>query len=53
MTSTTANGHPAVAHTGLFHGYGPVGVELVEGRDLFCRDNVVYLRTTEGNDRST
>jgi uncharacterized circularly permuted ATP-grasp superfamily protein len=25
-----------------------MGVELVEGRDLFCRDNFVYLRTTEG-----
>ncbi|NMN94599.1 circularly permuted type 2 ATP-grasp protein [Antrihabitans stalactiti] len=25
-----------------------MGVELVEGRDLFCRDNVVYMRTTEG-----
>lgn len=25
-----------------------MGVELVEGRDLFCRDNVVYVRTTEG-----
>jgi uncharacterized circularly permuted ATP-grasp superfamily protein len=25
-----------------------MGVELVEGRDLFCRDNVVYLRTTHG-----
>ncbi|MGF2946122.1 circularly permuted type 2 ATP-grasp protein [Mycobacterium sp. Lab-001] len=25
-----------------------MGVELVEGRDLFCRDNQVYLRTTEG-----
>ncbi|WP_158879493.1 circularly permuted type 2 ATP-grasp protein [Amycolatopsis anabasis] len=25
-----------------------MGVELVEGRDMFCRDNVVYLRTTEG-----
>jgi len=25
-----------------------MGVELVEGRDLFCRDNVIYLRTTEG-----
>ena len=25
-----------------------MGVELVEGRDLFTRDNVVYLRTTEG-----
>ena len=25
-----------------------MGVELVEGRDLFCRDNVVYMWTTEG-----
>jgi uncharacterized circularly permuted ATP-grasp superfamily protein len=25
-----------------------MGVELVEGRDLFVRDNVVYIRTTEG-----
>ncbi|HSV64907.1 MAG TPA: circularly permuted type 2 ATP-grasp protein [Mycobacteriales bacterium] len=25
-----------------------MGVELVEGRDLFCRDNVIYMRTTEG-----
>lgn len=25
-----------------------MGVELVEGRDLFCRDHVVYMRTTEG-----
>jgi uncharacterized circularly permuted ATP-grasp superfamily protein len=24
-----------------------MGVELVEGRDLFCRDNTVYMRTTE------
>ena len=23
-----------------------MGVELVEGRDLFCRDNLVYMRTT-------
>lgn len=28
-----------------------MGVELVEGRDLFCRDNVVYIRTTEGERR--
>ncbi len=28
-----------------------MGVELVEGRDLFCRDNVVYMRTTEGERR--
>nr|WP_193047292.1 circularly permuted type 2 ATP-grasp protein [Mycolicibacterium baixiangningiae] len=25
-----------------------MGVELVEGRDLFCRDNTVYMRTTGG-----
>ena len=25
-----------------------MGVELVEGRDLFCRDNAVYMRTTIG-----
>ncbi len=25
-----------------------MGVELVEGRDLFCRDNQIYMRTTEG-----
>jgi uncharacterized circularly permuted ATP-grasp superfamily protein len=25
-----------------------MGVELVEGRDLFCRDNAVYMRTTQG-----
>ena len=25
-----------------------MGAELVEGRDLFCRDNHVYMRTTEG-----
>ncbi|WP_308190935.1 circularly permuted type 2 ATP-grasp protein [Pseudonocardia terrae] len=25
-----------------------MGVELVEGQDLFCRDNVLYMRTTEG-----
>ncbi|MDQ3790929.1 MAG: circularly permuted type 2 ATP-grasp protein [Actinomycetota bacterium] len=25
-----------------------MGVELVEGRDLFCRDNTVYMRTTQG-----
>ncbi len=25
-----------------------LGVDLVEGRDLFVRDNIVYMRTTEG-----
>jgi uncharacterized circularly permuted ATP-grasp superfamily protein len=28
-----------------------MGVELVEGRDLFCRDNLVYMRTTQGDQR--
>lgn len=28
-----------------------VGIELVEGRDLFVRDNVVLMRTTEGPKR--
>ena len=28
-----------------------MGVELVEGSDLFVRDNVVYMRTTEGPER--
>jgi len=28
-----------------------LGIELVEGRDLFVQDNVVYMRTTEGPKR--
>jgi uncharacterized circularly permuted ATP-grasp superfamily protein len=28
-----------------------MGVELVEGQDLFCRDNFVYMRTTQGPKR--
>jgi uncharacterized circularly permuted ATP-grasp superfamily protein len=28
-----------------------MGVELVEGRDLFVRDDIVYMRTTEGPKR--
>jgi uncharacterized circularly permuted ATP-grasp superfamily protein len=28
-----------------------MGVELVEGRDLIARDNVVYMRTTDGDRR--
>ncbi|MCA1952456.1 MAG: circularly permuted type 2 ATP-grasp protein [Hyphomicrobiales bacterium] len=28
-----------------------MGVELVEGRDLFVRGNIVYMRTTEGPQR--
>ncbi len=30
---------------------GQMGVELVEGRDLVCRENVVYMRSTEGEQR--
>ena len=28
-----------------------MGIELVEGRDLICRDNVLYMRTTRGETR--
>ncbi|HEX2700790.1 MAG TPA: circularly permuted type 2 ATP-grasp protein [Acidimicrobiales bacterium] len=28
-----------------------MGVELVEGRDLVCRENLVYMRSTEGEQR--
>lgn len=28
-----------------------MGAELVEGRDLFCRDNQVYMRTTRGEEQ--
>ena len=28
-----------------------MGVELVEGRDLVCRDNMLYLRTISGEER--
>ncbi len=28
-----------------------MGIELVEGRDLFCRDNVLHMRTTAGERR--
>ena len=28
-----------------------MGVELVEGRDLVCRDQRVYMRTTAGEQR--
>ena len=30
-----------------------MGVALVEGRDLVCRDGVVYMRTTSGKNPST
>lgn len=28
-----------------------MGIELVEGRDLICRNNVVYMKTTSGEER--
>ncbi len=28
-----------------------LGIELVEGRDLFCDDNIVYMKTTRGPQR--
>src|SRR6476646_9902639 len=28
-----------------------MGIELVEGRDLFCRDNVLYMRSVGGQQR--
>src|ERR1700728_7776 len=28
-----------------------MGIELVEGRDLFCRDNIVYMRSVGGQRR--
>jgi uncharacterized circularly permuted ATP-grasp superfamily protein len=27
-----------------------MGIELVEGRDLYCRNNKVYMRTTQGSE---
>jgi uncharacterized circularly permuted ATP-grasp superfamily protein len=28
-----------------------MGIELVEGRDLYCRNNKVYMRTTKGSEQ--
>src|SRR5437899_12895130 len=28
-----------------------MGIELVEGRDLFCRDNILYMRSVGGQRR--
>lgn len=45
---------PGVANSAYFeHSFlaRQMGVELVEGRDLVCRDNVVYMRTTAGQQR--
>ncbi len=30
---------------------GQMGVELVEGRDLVCRENLVFMRSTDGEQR--
>jgi uncharacterized circularly permuted ATP-grasp superfamily protein len=45
---------PGVANSAYFeHVFlaRQMGVELVEGRDLICREGVVYMRTTEGEAR--
>ncbi len=45
---------PGVANSAYFeHVFlaRQMGVELVEGRDLVCRDGVVYMRTTDGESR--
>jgi uncharacterized circularly permuted ATP-grasp superfamily protein len=45
---------PGVANSAYFeHSFlaRQMGVELVEGRDLVCRDNTVYMRTTGGQQR--
>jgi uncharacterized circularly permuted ATP-grasp superfamily protein len=45
---------PGVHNSAYFeHAFlaGQMGVELVEGRDLVCRDNVVHMRSTEGDQR--
>lgn len=53
-----ANGDPTIAlmtpgqYNSAFYEHSfladKLGVDLVEGRDLFVRDDVVYMRTTEG-----
>jgi uncharacterized circularly permuted ATP-grasp superfamily protein len=45
---------PGVANSAYFeHVFlaRQMGVELVEGRDLICRDSAIYMRTTEGEAR--
>lgn len=56
-----ATGDPAIVlltpgqHNSAFYEHSfladKLGVELVEGNDLFVRDDVVYMRTTEGPQR--
>ena len=56
-----AKGDPAIVlltpgqHNSAFYEHSfladKLGVELVEGRDLFVRDDIVYMRTTEGPQR--
>ena len=48
--------HPGVHNAAYFeHSFlaRQMGVELVEGRDLVCRDQHVFMRTTSGEHRST
>ena len=52
-TRTSSCSRPACTTPAYFeHSFlaGQMGVELVEGRDLVCRDNVVYMRTTAGEE---
>ncbi len=61
VAPSTAGGEPVIAllTPGQFnsayyeHSFlaDKLGVELVEGRDLFVRDDIVYMRTTEGPKR--
>ena len=48
--------HPGVHNSAHFeHAFlaRRMGVELVEGRDLFCRDDRLWMRTVRGRGRST
>ncbi len=48
--------HPGIYNSAYYeHSFlaDKLGVELVEGRDLFVRNDVVYMRTTEGRAGST
>jgi uncharacterized circularly permuted ATP-grasp superfamily protein len=45
---------PGVGNAAYFeHAFLPrkMGIELAEGRDLFCRDNIVYMRSVGGQRR--
>ena len=50
-TRASSSSRPGVHNSAYFeHSFlaRQMGVELVEGRDLVCRDNCVYMRTTDG-----